>query len=90
MTARGDHHVAGARETLWGMALTLIAFKVITSVLVVWFFPSWTAVLLVIGLSALWILPLLYIVPRHMQRRYRLWNVRLRRRRLLEAEWNAD
>jgi hypothetical protein len=72
------------------MALTLIAFKIVTSVLIVWFFPSWTAVLIVVGLSALWILPLLYVVPRHFQGRYRLWNVRLRRRRLLQEEWRID
>lgn len=78
------------RATLWGMALTLIGFKIVTSVLILWYFPSWNAVLIVVALSSLWILPLLYLVPRHVSVRQRLWRMRLRRRELVRQEWKVE
>lgn len=78
------------RATLWGMALTLIGFKIVTSVLILWYFPSWNAVLIVVALSSLWFLPLLYLVPRHVSVRQRLWRMRLRRRELVRQEWKVE
>lgn len=78
------------RATLWGMALTLIGFKIVTSVLILWYFPSWNALFIVIALSSLWFLPLAYLVPRHVSIRQRIWRMRLKRRELMHQEWNID
>jgi hypothetical protein len=69
---------------------TLIAFKVITSVMIVAVFPSWKHLVIVLALNGFWFLPLLYYVPRHLHVRYRLWNVRLRRHRFVAQEWKID
>ena len=88
-----DHRSPGhddVRTTLIGMAIAVIMFKVVTSVMIIWFFPSWQAVALVVALNTLWFVPVLYYVPRHAHIRYRLWNVRLRRKQLLAEEWRMD
>lgn len=87
---RTDPHVADAKQIVIAFSATFIGVKIVTSAMILYVYPSWTAFWIIMGLSALWFAPLVIFGPSYVKRRYRLWLVRLRRKRLLREEWNVD
>lgn len=71
-------------------AWTLAAFKLVTSALVLFFFPSVDALLIVIALSVPWIIGGIVYFGIYTKVKLRLIRVRTRRRRLIYQEWNVD
>lgn len=78
------------RAIIWTFVGTLAGFKVLTSVLVFYYFPSWYTFVVLVAINVVWFIPLFYYLPRFFHGRYRLWNVRIKRRRLIEQEWNVE
>lgn len=85
-----DPHLAGAKQILIALAATFIGVKIVTSIMILYFFPSWTAFWIIMALSAIGFMPLIMFAPGYVRRHYRLWQWRLRRKRLLREEWNVD
>lgn len=78
------------KQILIALCGSFIGVKVVTSAMILYVYPSWTAFGIIMALSALWFAPLIYWGPGYVRRRYRLWQVRLRRKRLLREEWHVD
>ena len=78
------------RPVLISQIATLFAFKIATSILIVWFFPSWEAVVVVLALSVPWIVAAIWYFGVIGRMRYRLMRVRAKRRRLIYQEWHVD
>ncbi|CAN5767719.1 hypothetical protein BH23CHL2_BH23CHL2_25050 [soil metagenome] len=64
--------------------------KLVASVLTLYYFPSWHAVLIVAVLSLPWLVVGGYYLGRTSWFRYRFWKYRHLRQRLLQEEWNVD
>jgi hypothetical protein len=79
-----------AHATLVGMVAVLVGFKVVTSLLVLVFFPSLETALVVVGLSVMWLLAAGWWAASHARAPARLLRARARRRRLIRQEWRAD
>jgi hypothetical protein len=79
-----------ARTVIIGLVAILTSFKIITSLLILYFFPSWEAVILVLGLSALWIYIGIWWGGLHSALRLRLVRARIRRNELIRQEWQLD
>lgn len=79
-----------ARTTLITQVATFGVFKLVTSIMIIWFFPSWEAVLVVLGLSVPWIIAAIWFGGIYSRIRLRLVRVRLRRKELLRQEWHVD
>jgi hypothetical protein len=69
---------------------TLGIFKLLTSAMIVYFFPSWHALLVVAGLSVPWLIAGAWYTGWYSRLRLRLLRVRARRNRLLYEEWHVD
>lgn len=79
-----------SRTALITQIATFGAFKVVTSVLILWFFPSWEALLVVLGLSVPWIIGAVWYFGIASTVRLRLIRVRAKRKELLRQEWRLD
>jgi hypothetical protein len=64
--------------------------KLVASVLTLYYFPSWHAVLIVAVLSFPWVVGGGYYLGRSSWLRYRFWKYRHLRKRLLREEWLLD
>jgi hypothetical protein len=69
---------------------TLGGFKIVTSILILYFFPSWSAVLVVLGLSVPWIVAAIWYFGVYSRLHLRLVRMRVRRKELVRQEWNID
>ncbi len=78
------------RLILMTFAWTLAAFKLVTSALVLFFFPSVEALLIVVALSVPWVIGGFVYFGFYARIRMRLMRVRARRRQLIYQEWNLD
>lgn len=75
---------------VWTFIGSLVTLKLLTSIMILYFFPSWHTVLLVVVLSVVWFVPPVYYLTRHSQGRFRLIRARVRRNELLRQEWNVE
>lgn len=64
--------------------------KLVASVLTLYYFPSWEAVLIIAVLSLPWLVGGGYFLGRSSWFRYRSWKYRHLRKRLLREEWLLD
>lgn len=64
--------------------------KLVASILTLYYFPSWHAVLIVGVLSFPWLIGGGYYLGRTSWFRYRFWKYRHLRKRLLREEWLLD
>jgi hypothetical protein len=78
------------RAVLTAMIMTLVGFKLITSVMVFYFFPSLHTLVFVLALSVTWIIAGAYYGGVYSRVKYRLLRARARRRQLIYKEWNVD
>lgn len=78
------------RLILMTFAWTLAAFKLATSALVLYFFPSVESLLIVIMLSVPWVIGGFVYFGFYSRVKMRLIRVRARRKRLIYQEWNVD
>jgi hypothetical protein len=78
------------RTVLIAMIMTLVGFKLITSVMVFYFFPSLHTLVMVLALSVTWIIAGVYYGGVYSRVKYRLLRGRARRRELIYKEWNVD
>ncbi len=69
---------------------TLVAFKLITSIMVLFFFPSVEALVVVLALSVPWVIGGFIYFGFYTRVKMRLVRVRARRRKLIYQEWNVD
>lgn len=81
---------AADRAILTAFILTLVGFKLVTSVMVLYFFPSRHALILVLALSSMWIIAGAMYFGAITRVKVRLLRGRARRRKLLHEEWNVD
>ena len=77
---------APALALLW----TLAGFKLFMSIMILWTFPSWHAVAIVMVLSIPWVLLFLGWMGVLARMRARLHQARARRAELLAQEWYLD
>lgn len=75
---------------VWTFAGSLITVKLLTSLLILYHFPSWHTLVLVLALSVVWFVPPFYYFSRHSQGHFRLLRGRARRNELLRQEWEVD
>ena len=78
------------RTLIKGQIAALGLVKLVASVLTLYYFPSWHAVLIVVVLSLPWIVGGGYYLGRTSWFRYRFWKFRHLRKRLLREEWLMD
>jgi len=78
------------RPVLIAQIATLGVFKIVTSIMILYFFPSWHALLVVIGLSIPWVLGGCWYAGFYSRIKLRLIRVRARRKKLLYQEWHVD
>jgi hypothetical protein len=79
-----------SRAVLIAQIATFGGFKSVTSILIIYFFPSWEAVLVVLGLSVPWIVAAIWYFGIVSHVKLRLLRVRAKRKQLLHQEWNVD
>ena len=79
-----------SRATLIIHIATLGGFKIVTSILILYFFPSWEALVVVLGLSVPWIVAAIWYFGVYSRVHLRLVRVRARRKELVRQEWNVD
>lgn len=72
------------RWTIW----TIVAFKVVTSLMVLWFFPSWGALGFVCALSVPWFVAAGIWLRRRVQWWHDRRRIRARRAQLIASEWD--
>lgn len=92
---KGDDYVyredeSEMRTIVWASVWTLLAFKIVTSILILIVFPTVDAFAVVIALSAPWFAAGLFYYGFFGKIRMRLIRARVRRRRLIHQEWNVD
>lgn len=73
------------RWTIW----TILGFKIVTSLMVLWVFPSWGAVGLVSALSVPWFVAGALWLRRWIERAMLRRRIRARRAQLIASEWDA-
>jgi Na+-driven multidrug efflux pump len=78
------------RAVLTAMIMTVVSFKLITSLLIFYFFPSWHTLMFLLALSVSWIIAGVYYGGVYSRVKYRLLRARARRRRLIHQEWHVD
>ncbi|MEZ4524031.1 MAG: hypothetical protein R3A46_20730 [Thermomicrobiales bacterium] len=78
------------RAVIKGQIAALGGVKLVASVLTLYYFPSWHAVLIVGMLSLPWFIAGGYYLGRSTWLRYRFWKYRHLRKRLLREEWHLD
>ena len=79
-----------ARTVLIAHIATFVGFKIVTSILIIYYFPSWGAVLVVAGLSVPWVVAAIWYFGLISHIKLRLIRVRAKRKRLIHQEWNVD
>jgi len=79
-----------ARPVLITYVATLGVFKIVTSILILYYFPSWHAVVIIVALSIPWIVAGVWAGGIYSRVRLRLLRVRRRRKALLHQEWHVD
>jgi hypothetical protein len=79
-----------ARKILIAHIATFFGFKIVTSILIIYYFPSWGAVLVVAGLSVPWVIAAIWYFGIVSHIKLRLIRVRAKRKRLIHQEWNVD
>ncbi|CAN5164513.1 hypothetical protein BH24CHL1_BH24CHL1_19860 [soil metagenome] len=75
---------------VWTFVGSLATVKLLTSIMILYYFPSWHTLVLVLALSVVWIVPPFYYFTRHSRGRYRLLRARVRRNELLRQEWEVE
>ena len=78
------------KSVVWAFVGSLVTIKLFTSVMVLYYFPSWHTLMLVVALSIAWFIPPFFYLGLHTHRRYRLVKVRLRRKELMRQEWDVE
>jgi hypothetical protein len=82
------------KTVVWAFVGSLATVKLLTSILILYYFPSWHTLGLVVILSLFWIAPPLYYlglyVKRYSDGRYRLIRARRRRKELVRQEWEIE
>lgn len=78
------------RALLKGQIIAFGGVKLLASIITLYHWPNWYTVLAIAALSIPWILAGLYFLGRSGWLRYRFWQYRHLRRRLLHEEWNVD
>jgi hypothetical protein len=78
------------REAIVLQVATLGGFKLVTSLLILYFFPSWHALIVILGLSVPWIIAGVWYSGFYARVRLRLLRMRALRKRLLYEEWHVD
>jgi hypothetical protein len=78
------------RTVIKGQIAALGIVKLVASVLTLYYFPSWNAVLIISVLSFPWLVAGGYFGGRSSWFRYRYWKYRHLRKRLLREEWLLD
>lgn len=69
---------------------SLVTVKVVTSIMIVYFFPSWHTVMLSVVLSLVWFVPPILYFANLSPGKYRLFKGRMRRAELLRQEWEVE
>lgn len=77
------------KSVVWAFVGSLMTVKLVTSILILYYFPTWHALVLVVALSLLWFVPPVAYLATTSQMKYRLFKVRLRRKELLRQEWDV-
>lgn len=78
------------RAVLTAFVLTLVGFKLVTSVMILYFFPSLHALMIVLVLSSMWIFAGVIYGGVYSRVKVRLLRARAKRRKLLYQEWHVD
>lgn len=78
------------RSVLIAHAATLGVFKIVTSILILFYFPSWDALLVILALSVPWIVAAVWYGGVVSRVKLRLVRARMQRKRLLQQEWNVE
>lgn len=78
------------RAVIKGHIASLLIVKFFTTVLVLYYFMSWQASLILVVLSLPWIFAGAYYFGRNGRFRYRHWKYRHLRERLIREEWHVD
>lgn len=77
------------KQVVWAFVGSLMTAKLVTSILILYYFPSWHSLMLVVVLSLVWFIPPIAYLGHRSQGRYRLVKTRLRRKQLLRQEWDV-
>lgn len=77
------------RAVVWAFVGSLVTVKLVTSIMILYYFPSWHTLLLVVALSIVWFLPPIFYLGMHSKAHARLVRARMRRRELLRQEWDV-
>lgn len=76
------------RSVIWAFVGSLATVKLVTSIMILYYFPSWHTLLLVVALSIAWFIPPIFYLGIHSRARARLVRARMRRKELLRQEWD--
>lgn len=80
-----------ADKTIIKTQIAALGFvKLVASILTLYYFPSWHAILVVAVLSLPWLVAGGYYLGRSSWFRYRYWKYRHLRTRLIREEWLLD
>lgn len=79
-----------ARTVIKARIATIAAVKLVTSILTLYYFPSWHALVVVVGLSVPWVVGGIYYAVRSSWLGYRIWRFRQFRKRLIREEWEVE
>lgn len=79
-----------SRTIIIAHVATLGVFKLVTSVMILYFFPSWHALIVIVALSIPWIVAGIWYGGLYSRVRVRLVRGRRRRALLIHQEWNVD
>ncbi len=88
----GEHDVLSDsdRAIIKSQIAALGGVKLVASILTLYYFPSWQALLIIVVLSLPWIAAGGFFLGRASWNHYRFWKYRHLRERLLREEWNVD
>jgi hypothetical protein len=78
------------RAVIKGQLAALGFVKLVASILTLYYFPSWHAIVVIAVLSTPWLAVGGYYLYRSGRFRYRYWKYRHLRRRLIREEWIFD
>lgn len=78
------------RAILIAHIATLGGFKFATSILILYFFPSWHALIMILALSVPWIVAGCWYFGVYSRVRLRLVRGRMRRGAMVHKEWHVD
>jgi hypothetical protein len=78
------------KSVVLAFVASLATVKLVTSIMIVYFFPSWHTVMLTVALSLVWFVPPIIYLADRSPGRYRLIRGRMRRQELLRQEWEVE